>query len=281
MSDEASSNVESAWLEKVIAFTSAEMEGRDEAGSSQYWRGVVARLKASVGQAPTARTEPVHRLMLAACEQFEDAATDGNPDGMREGTKLFGLAGERLRAITEEIHRTGQETVSSLPFELPSSDEVRFSSAAIVKRRKLSYGKKGILLLAGDRLIFITDDPTTTWEIAVPDIAHLKSPWYGMGSYLTFDVNGAYYAFAFGQRGAIVSLESGSSLAARFGGIAGAGLGLAGDAVAVSKMVKGAALGGEWLSWLGAKESSEAARRAADAAEAEWQAQQARARSDD
>jgi hypothetical protein len=62
---------------------------------------------------------------------------------------------------------------------------------------------------------------------------------------------------------------TGSYLAAKFGGTAGAGLGAAGDAVAVAKMVKGAQLAEEWASVLGAPD-------AVAATEAEWQTQQTR-----
>jgi hypothetical protein len=159
--------------------------------------------------------------------------------------------------------------VPGLPFELPSPEEVTRASEAVVKTRKLSYGKKGILVLAGNRLLFGTGDPKTSWELAASAITDVKRPWYGMGSYLTFKANGKAYAIAFRDANDINALVSGSYLSARFGGTAGAGLGMAGDAVVVAKMVQGATLAADWASVLGAPE-------AATAAEAEWQAQQTR-----
>jgi hypothetical protein len=140
---------------------------------------------------------------------------------------------------------------ASLPFELPSPDEVRFASGAIVKRRKRSYGKNGILLLADGRLVFVTNDAGSCWEIALSDIDRLRKPWYGMGSYLTFEVKGEYYALAFGRGGIdAATVASASSLAAQWGGTVGAGASFAGDAVVLSKLASSANLGKQWFSQL-------------------------------
>jgi hypothetical protein len=139
-----------------------------------------------------------------------------------------------------------------LPFTLPPAGEVTFASAAIVKRRRLSYGKNGILELAGTRLLFVTGNPSTSWELALTDIEHLKKPWYGLGSYLTFDVAGSYYALAFGRRGPdLASITGASDLAIRYGGTAGTVAGLSGDAVAMAELAAGAALGNAWFAHLG------------------------------
>jgi hypothetical protein len=141
-----------------------------------------------------------------------------------------------------------------LPFDLPPSGQVRFASGAIVKRKKMSYGKPGVLMLSADRLTFVTATASTSWDIPLDRISRLKKPWYGMSSYLTCEADGAYCAFAFGRRGMnLAGITSASGLAIRFGGAAGVGLGVAGDAVAVSAIVDGARLGGEWFRLLGAR----------------------------
>jgi len=93
------------------------------------------------------------------------------------------------------------DQVAPLPFEIPSTTDVKFASPVTVKRRKMSYGKAGVMMLTDDRLTFVTGHPQTSWQIGRTDVADLKRPWYGMGSYLTFDVKGAYYALAFGNEG--------------------------------------------------------------------------------
>lgn len=148
---------------------------------------------------------------------------------------------------------------TALPFEVPTPAEVTFASPAIVKRRTMSYGKPGALLLSAGRLTFLTADPATSWQVPVADIARLRRPWYGMGSYLTFRVSGAYYAFAFGRRGLDLGrITSVSGLAIRYGGGVGTGVGLVGDAIALSALADGARLGGEWFTRLRAASSARA-----------------------
>jgi hypothetical protein len=224
-------DAEAAWIKKVGDFISAEMAGRSKAGPA-YWEGSVARLEASVGQAPTARTEAVYQPMAAAFERFESAASGTDPDGEKEGGELVSLAGDKLKAVIAQVSPPGQGRPST--FSTPSANDVRFASAAIVKRRKASYGKNGLLLLTDSNLTFLTVDAALRWQVARSDVAHLKKPWYGMGSYLTFNVKGAYYALVFGRGGAGP-------------GMAGAGLGWAGGAVAIAK---GAGLGARWFSLL-------------------------------
>jgi len=110
-----------------------------------------------------------------------------------------------------------------------------FSSPAVVKRRSLSYGTRGILALTGNRLAFTAGDPAKSWEIAVSDIANLKKPWYGMGSYMTFRVNGQHYALAFGARGSTLATIPDDA---------------AGDAIKVEAMAEGASIGRHWFSLL-------------------------------
>jgi hypothetical protein len=84
---------------------------------------------------------------------------------------------------------TPSTRVPGLSFELPAPEEVSRASEAVVKTRKLSYGKKGILVLARNRLLFGTGDPSTSWELPASHITNVTRPWYGMGSYVTFKVD--------------------------------------------------------------------------------------------
>jgi hypothetical protein len=135
------------------------------------------------------------------------------------------------------------------PATVASESKVIYASSATVKRKKMSYGKTGILALTTNTLVFYASDPSLSWEIPTASIGHLKKPWYGMGSYLTFDVNGAYYALAFGRRGPSVPASAGG-LAMRAGGVAGVGAGLFADAVAVSQLRAAAGVGGQWWTQL-------------------------------
>jgi hypothetical protein len=138
------------------------------------------------------------------------------------------------------------------PDASPASDDaspeepVRFASPVTVKRTKKSYGVRGILALTDSDLIFLTAEPkkSSNWVLPRTAIAKVRKPWYGMGSYLTFEGAGAYYALAFGQRGpnTLVNL---SDLSITAGGI-GVPAGILGDAVAVSKLRQSAKLGNEW-----------------------------------
>jgi hypothetical protein len=229
---------EEEWLEKIIAFNATEVNAAREDGTMAHWNGVVSRYEASVGPAPTARIEAVHRLVLVAFEKFESAAANDDKEAMEEGARLFASAGERLVATTAEVTRSAVPPAPRFPFAVPEAGEVTFASEAIVKRTKKSYGKNGLLMMTRDSLVFLTSEAANSWSIPLPEITKVKKPWYGMGSYLTIDVNGAYYAFAFGQR-------PGRSVAGSL-----AGFGLAGDAIAASALHKGAKLGSEWFSRL-------------------------------
>jgi len=246
----ASDGAEEAWVEKLVTFNEAEVIAAREDSSLAHWSGIVARFEASVGPAPTERTQSVYQLAMVAWEKFESAAANDSSDELQEGGKLLAVAGEKLLAVNAEVTRERRPR-SPLGFDVPAASDVRYASEAIVKRTKSSYGKNGLLLLTADRLVFLTGEAATSWSLPLSAIAHLKKPWYGMGSYLTFDVNGAYYAFAFGRKGGqLASISSGSGLAIRHGGAVGVGAGLAGDAVAISMLSKGAALGKQWYSLL-------------------------------
>jgi hypothetical protein len=134
-----------------------------------------------------------------------------------------------------------------------AQEPVRLASWVNVKRTKKvygkgAYGKRGILALTDTKLVFLASG-SSQWEIERASIANLKRPRWAMGSYLTFDVNGAFYGVSFGGRG-MPSLVSGSELAIRYGGVAGAGLGVIGDAVAVAGMVSTAKRTRQWFDLL-------------------------------
>jgi hypothetical protein len=229
---------EEEWLEKIVEFNANEVNAAREDGTLGHWRGVVSRYEASVGPPPTERIEAVHRLVLVAFEKFDSAAAKDDKEAMEEGATLFASAGEKLAAVTAEVSRSAEPHAPRFPFEVPEAGEVTFASDAIVKRTKKSYGTNGLLLLTRDNLVFLTTEVANSWSIPLPEITKVRKPWYGMGSYLTIDVKGAYYAFAFGQRPA-------RSVAGSL-----AGFGVAGNAIVASAMYKGAKLGSEWCSRL-------------------------------
>ncbi len=128
-------------------------------------------------------------------------------------------------------------------------ETVRLASWVTVKRTKRlfgdgAYGERGILALTDDKLIFLASGKTR-WEIERARIGDVKRPRWAMGSYISFEVNGAFYGVSFGGRGT-PSLVSGSDLAIRFGGAAGAGVGVVGDALAVARMTSTAKLARKW-----------------------------------
>lgn len=134
-----------------------------------------------------------------------------------------------------------------------SQDVASLASWVTVKRTKRFigegvYGKRGILALTDAKLVFLVSG-STAWEIERANIASVKRPRWAIGSYLTFDVDGAFYGVSFGGRG-MPSLVSGSDLAIRFGGTVGAGAGILGDAVAIAGMRKTSKLTRQWFELL-------------------------------
>jgi hypothetical protein len=132
-------------------------------------------------------------------------------------------------------------------------ESAKLASWVTVKRTKRmwgqgAYGTRGILALTDQQLVFVSGGQTQ-WEIDRVKIANLKRPRWALGSYLTFGVDGAFYGVAFGGRG-LPSVVSGSDLAIRFGGTAGAGAGALGDAVAVAAMVSTAKRCRQWFELL-------------------------------
>ena len=127
----------------------------------------------------------------------------------------------------------------------PSEESVLFASPVVVKRSKMSYGKPGVLALTASRLLFLASEPAYAWDVQRSSIAKLKKPWYGMGSYVTFKVDGEYYALAFGQRGPNVSANVGN-LAIRYGGTMGLAAGGLAEVAAAGQLIAAARIGGEW-----------------------------------
>lgn len=130
---------------------------------------------------------------------------------------------------------------------------MRLASWVTLKRDKSLFGSgasgtRGIVALTDTKLIFMSSGKTV-WEIDKASIANVKRPRWAMGTYLTFEVNGAFYGLAFGGRD-LPSVVSGSDLAIRFGGAAGAGVGILGDAVAVARMSSTANATKQWFALL-------------------------------
>jgi hypothetical protein len=144
------------------------------------------------------------------------------------------------------------DTANDKPNAVESAE---LASWVTVKRTKRvwghgAYGTRGILALTDKELVFLSGGQTQ-WEIDRANIANVKRPRWALGSYLTFEVNGAFYGVAFGGRG-LPSVVSGSDLAIRFGGTAGAGAGVLGDAVAVAAIVSTAKRCRQWFDLLSA-----------------------------
>lgn len=132
-------------------------------------------------------------------------------------------------------------------------ETVRLASWVNVKRTKRlygdgAYGERGILALTDTKLVFLSSG-RTRWEIDRERIANVKRPRWALGSYVTFEVNGDFYGVSFGGRG-LPSVVSGSDLAIRFGGAAGAAAGVFGDAFAVAGMVSTAKRARTWFDLL-------------------------------
>jgi oligopeptide/dipeptide ABC transporter ATP-binding protein len=129
------------------------------------------------------------------------------------------------------------------------SEETVLASPSTVKRTRRVYGKgaygtHGILSLTASKLAF-TVAGRTEWEIDRAAVTRVRRPWYGMGSYLTLEANGDFYALAFGRRRSASALASAGGLAAR-DGAAGAGAGLAAEVLAVWRVRRAAQLGRRW-----------------------------------
>ena len=76
----APDGAEEAWVEKLVTFNEAEVIAAREDSSLAHWSGIVARFEASVGPAPTERTQSVYQLAMVAWEKFESAAANDSSD---------------------------------------------------------------------------------------------------------------------------------------------------------------------------------------------------------
>jgi hypothetical protein len=131
-------------------------------------------------------------------------------------------------------------------------EAVRLASVVIVKRTKSvspfaqgAYGTNGVIALTDTRLIFMQRG-AVAWEIQRSEIANVKKPWYGMGTYVTFEVKGAFYGLAFNQR-STDALASAASLAVDAGAL---GLGMVADAMAVARLRGATKAGKQWFEML-------------------------------
>jgi hypothetical protein len=160
------------------------------------------------------------------------------------------------------------ELAAPLPFELPAEREIRLASPTTVKRTKMSYGDGGILMLTSDRLLFVTQEAKKCWSLPLSEITDVARPSYGLGTYVTFEGRGEYYALAFAEDA--VDAARLSSISDAFGP-SSAGTTL--KALSVAGVFSAASSGGEWYGILSGEDAREREDEAA-AMEALWQAQQ-------
>ena len=131
-------------------------------------------------------------------------------------------------------------------------EAVRLASVVTLKRTssvspfaKGAYGTNGIIALTDTRLIFMQRG-AIAWELKRSEIANVKKPWYGMGTYVTFDVNGSFYGLAFNQR-STDALASAGGLAVSAGAV---GAGVVADAMAVARLRGATKAGKQWFEML-------------------------------
>jgi hypothetical protein len=151
------------------------------------------------------------------------------------------------------------ERSSAMADQQPQADAddepIRFASVVTVKRTKSvspfadgAYGTTGILALSDANLIFVRRG-AVDWRIPRDAITSVKKPWYGIGTYVTFEVDGAFYGLAFNQR-STDNLASVGQLGVASGGVAGVGVGIAADALAASRLHGSVKLGSRWFELL-------------------------------
>jgi hypothetical protein len=145
------------------------------------------------------------------------------------------------------------ERNSALADQQPKADAhdepIRFAAVVTVKRTKsvspFANGTTGILALSDTSLILVRRG-AVDWRIPRDAITSVKKPWYGIGTYVTFEVDGAFYGLAFNQR-STDNLASVGQLGLAAGGVPG----IAADALAAARLHGSVKLGSGWFELLG------------------------------
>jgi hypothetical protein len=153
----------------------------------------------------------------------------------------------------------GSSAMADQQPQADASDEpVRFASGVTVKRTKSvspfakgAYGTTGILALSDASLIFIRRG-AVDWRIPRDAITSVRKPWYTIGTYVTFEMDEAFYGLAFNQR-STDNLAAVGGLGFAAGGVAGAGVGIAADALAAARLHGSVKVGSRWFELLGGR----------------------------
>jgi hypothetical protein len=122
----------------------------------------------------------------------------------------------------------------------------QFASLAKVKSG-WGYPPQGVLVLDGDRLVFIKGDGTVDLD-ATLDRCKIWFPWYTMGTGFMMQVDRTKYSASFNKLDGSMSI---SNALLRSGDPAGAALGAAGMVGSVMDMINARRLCQQWKEALG------------------------------